>query len=177
VRWLAGLLAVALVALPVVTAPVPIVAGMGAAAGLLCLAGIVRLSIRFLTAGAAGAVIQYALVLWISSAPPDFLTVVVLGVVLGLLLDVVEFAARFQGVAVDRQVLQRQAREWLGWAAIGGSAGLVLAGAAGRVALGLPAWAYTSVAAFGALVAFGAVVRLLAGAHVRPLDAAAHDTE
>jgi hypothetical protein len=164
VRWLAGLLALALVALPVVTAPVPMVASLGAAAGLLCLAGIVRLSIRLLTAGAAGAVIQYALVLWVSSAPPDFFTALVLGVVLGLLLDVVEFAARFQGVAVDRRALQWQVRDWVESAAVSGAAGLVLAYGPGRVALGLPAWAYALAAGFGALAAFGGVVRVLVGA-------------
>jgi len=177
VRWLAGVLALALVGLPVVNAPVPVVAAMGAAAGLLCLAGIVRLSLRLLTAGAAGAVIQYALGLWISSAPPDFFTALVLGVVLGLLLDVVGLAARFHGVAVGRLVLQRQVRDWVGSAAIAGAAGLVLAIGSGRVALGLPAWAYALAGGIGALAAFGGAVRVLVGAHARPQEGAAHATE
>lgn len=166
-RPLAGVLALALVALPVMAVPVPVVAGLGTAAGLLCLAGIVWRSLRLVTAGAAGAVIQYALGLWLSSAPPDLFTAVALGVVLALLLEVIEFAARVHGMAVDRLVLQRQVRDWVGSAAISGAAGLALAVGAARVTLGLPAWACAGAAGLSAFAAFGGIVRVLLGAHGR----------
>jgi hypothetical protein len=118
------------------------------------------------TAGAGLGVIQYTLALWLRSAPPDFLTALALGIVLSLLLDVSDLAARFRGAALDAAVVRGQVRHWIGSAALAAAAGLALVVAVGRVTVALPSWAYPAAAGIGVLVAFAgamwAVIRATA---------------
>ena len=86
---------------------------------------------------------------------------VALGVVLSLLFQVVGFAARFRGAAVDSHVLPGQVRYWVGSGLGAAVVGILLSISAGGIALRLPLPAYPAAVALGALAAFLAVVRAL----------------
>ena len=163
-RLLAGLLVLPLVGLPLLAEASWLTGTIGAAAGVLCVGGIVGWSFRLLRAGAALSLIEYAVALWVSAVPPDILAAVAFGVVLMLLLDVVGFDARFRGAALHPGVLRGQIRYWLGSGATAAGAGFLLALATGRIAVQLPAWAYPAAAALGALGACAGLAGLLKNA-------------
>lgn len=161
IRALAGLLALVLVGFPLLIAPSELTGALGVIAGALCAAGIGALSIPLLAAGAALSLVGYALVLWPSAGPPDPLGAVVLGVVLSLLFQVVGFAARFRGAAVDSHVLPSQVRYWVSSGVGAAVVGILLSISAGGIALRLPLPAYPAAVALGALAAFLGAVRVL----------------
>jgi hypothetical protein len=116
---------VILVGLPLVVLPSPVVAIAAVPAAILCAAGVGTLARPVVTAGAVFAVIEYALAVWRAGTSPDFVIAIAFGVVLLLMLEVIDFAARLDGVAVGTAVIASQARSWIARAA--GSAGVSLA--------------------------------------------------
>ncbi len=165
IRYLGGILVMALLGVPLLRAPSGLVGAVGALAGLFCIGGVVMLSIPLLTFGASLALTEYTLALWLAGSPPDLLGAIGLGVTLWLLFEVTGFAQRIQGVAVAPGVLRRQARSWIGT----GIALIVLGGmvaiATSAVRLRLPPSACPVVVALGAVSAFLGVARaLLCGA-------------
>jgi hypothetical protein len=160
-RALAGLLALVLVGFPLLIAPSELTGALGVIAGMLCAAGIGALSIPLLAAGAALSLVGYALALWPSAGSPDPLGAVVLGVVLSLLFQVVGFAARFPGAAVDSHVLPGQVRYWVASGVGAAAVGILLSISARGIALRLPLPAYPAAVAFGAVAVFLGVIRLL----------------
>lgn len=162
IRALAGILALVLVGFPLLIAPSELTGSVGVIAGILCAGGIGALSIPLLTAGAALSLVGYALALWSTAGSPDPLAAVAVGVVLSLLLQVVGFAARFRGVAMDSHVVPGQVRYWVGGAVGAALVGILLAISAGGIALRLPLPAYPVAVALGALIAFLGVVRGMA---------------
>ncbi len=161
IRTLAGLLVLVLVGIPLLAAPSTLVGAFGLAAAALCAGGIFRLSIPLLTAGASLILIEYALALWMSAGSPDLVGAVGVGVTLALLFQIVGFAARFRGVAVDARVLWAQTRSWVGTGAASAAVAILLAVGAGSIALRLPLPAYPAAAGLGALAAFLGAVRAL----------------
>jgi len=161
IRALAGLLVIVLVGIPLLTAPSTLVGALGLAAAALCAGGIFRLSIPLLTAGASVSLIEYALVLWMPEGSPDFVGAIGIGVTLALLFQIVGFAARFEGAAIDVRALWAQARFWTGIGAASAAAAFLLAVGARSVALRLPLPAYPAVAGLGALAVFLGAVRAL----------------
>jgi hypothetical protein len=167
---LAGLLALVLAGLPLLIAPSALTGALGVITGALCAGGIGALSIPLLAAGAALSVVGYALALWSSAGSPDSLRAVAFGVVLSLLFQVVGFAARFRGAAVDSHVLPGQVRYWVGSGVAAAVVGILLSISAGGIALRLPLPAYPAAVALGALAAFLGAVRVLVDApHRRQL--------
>jgi hypothetical protein len=161
IRALAGLLVIVLVGIPLLTAPSTLVGGLGLAAVVLCAGGILRLSIPLLTAGASLSLIEYAVALWVSAGSPDFVGAIGIGVTLALLVQIVGFAARFEGAVVDVRALWAQARSWAGTGAASAAAVFLLAVGAGSIALRLPLPAYPAAAGLGALAVFLGAVRAL----------------
>lgn len=161
IRALAGLLALALVGFPILIAPSELTGTLGVIAGALCAAGIGALSIPLLAAGAGLSLVGYALALWPSAGSLHPLGAVVLGVVLSLLLQVVGFATRFRGAAVDSHVLPGQVRYWVSSGVGAAVVGILLSISAGGIALRLPLPAYPAAVALGALAVFLGVIRLL----------------
>jgi hypothetical protein len=159
IRHVAGLLALLAVGLPLLTAPSWPMAGAAGAAGALCAAGIARFSIPLLTAGISLSLAHYTVALWLSSEPPGFVVAVALGVTLTMLFEVVGFAARFRGAAVDARALREQARSWVVTASAAAAVGLLLAMGASAFTLRLSPPASAALAAVGGLGAFWGVVR------------------
>jgi hypothetical protein len=172
IRYLGGLLVVVLVGIPLLRAPSELVGALGAIAGMLCAGGLITLSIPLLTAGASVALAEYALALvWIASAPLDFVGAIGLGVALWLLFEVTAFAQRVRGVAVAPEVFREQARSWIATGvAIALLSGVVTI-ATSVVGLRLPASVYPAAVALGALGVFVGVVRALLRASSRPAPA------
>jgi hypothetical protein len=160
---LAGLLVLILVGFPVLIAPSELTGALAFIAAALCAAGIGALSIPMLAAGATVSLVGYALALLSSAGSPDPLGAVALGVVLSLLFQIVGFAARFRGAAVDSQVLPGQVRYWVGSGVAAAVVGILLSISAGGIALRLPLPAYPAAVALGALAAFLGAVRALLG--------------
>ncbi|MFI5341353.1 MAG: hypothetical protein ACHQ7N_16130 [Candidatus Methylomirabilales bacterium] len=157
-RALAGLLALVIVGFPILVAPSKLTGALAVIAGTLCSAGIAALSIPLLATGAGLSLVGYALALWPTAGSPDPLGALVLGVALSLLFQVVGFAARFRGAAVDSHVFPGQVRYWVSSGVGAAVAGILLSMGAGGIALRLPLPAYPAAVALGALAAFlGAV--------------------
>ena len=169
---LAGLLALILVGFPLLIAPSELTGMVAFIAAALCAAGIGTLSIPLVAGGAAVSLVGYALALWSSAGSPDPLGAVALGVVLSLLFQVVGFAARFRGAAMDIHVLPGQVRYWVGSGAGAAMVGALLAISAGGIGLRLPRPAYPAAVVLGALAAFIGVVRSLTHAPDRVWPAA-----
>lgn len=161
IRYLAGVLVLALTGIPLLTGPSGVIAALGVSAAALCAAGILRPSVPLLTAGASLSLAEYALALWLSAGPLDVAGAVGFGVILATLFQVVEFAARFRGATVDPRVLRGQIRYWTGTGLLGAGAAMLMAIGAGGVPLRLPPAAYPVAGALGALAVFVGVVRAL----------------
>jgi len=161
IRALAGLLALVIVGFPILIAPSELTGALAVIAGTLCVAGIAALSIPLLATGAGVSLVGYALALWPLGGSLRPLGALVLGVALSLLFQVVGFAARFRGAAVDSHALPGQVRYWVSSGAGAAVVGILLSMGAGGIALRLPLPAYPVAVALGALAAFLGAVRAL----------------
>jgi hypothetical protein len=161
IRALAGILALVLVGFPLLIAPSELTGSVGMIAGALCAGGIGALSLPLLAAGAGVSLVGYTLALWPSGEPPHPLGAVALGVVLSLLFQVVGFAARFRGTAVDPHVLPGQVRYWVASGIGAAAVEILLSIAAGGIAPRLALPAYPAAVPLGALAAFLGAVRAL----------------
>ena len=140
---------------PVLLRPNSAVAGIGAAAAMLCLAGVFLHWRPLVTAGASVAVMLYALTL--VGARSSLWSAVVLGVSLALVLDVFEFARRFHGAVVTRPALYRQVRHWIATASLGVVTTAALASVATLVTVSGPPALFPILAAVGALAALAGI--------------------
>jgi hypothetical protein len=176
-HYVAAVLGLVLVGLPLVVTPSWVIVAPAAVAALLIAVGIVVLSTPLVTAGIAVGLVEYTLALWIGARPLDPLTAVALGAALVLLLQVVDFARRFRGATVDAAVATSQARYWLGTGILGVVVALVVTGLATGLAPALPPAAYPALAAAGALIAVIGVARVIGEAdavEVMPAPLAGH---
>ena len=140
---------------PVLLRPSSAVAGIGAAAALLCMAGVFLRWRPLVTAGASVAVMLYALTL--VGTRSSLWSAIVLGVSLALVLDVFEFARRFHGAVVTRPALYRQARHWIATTALGVVTTAALASVATLVKVSGPPALFPVLAAVGALAALAGI--------------------
>ena len=164
IRLAACGLVAALVGAPLAILPSPFVVWLALPALVLGVAGVVTLSMPFVTASAAVALIEYALALLIARAPVDLAAGVGFGTALFLLLEVVHFAGRVHGASLGPSVLASQLRAWLLTAALGGLAAVVLtaAGAALQlVSAGASLPAVVIAGALGALAVSGGLILLV----------------
>jgi hypothetical protein len=160
-RALAGILALVLVGYPLWIAPSELTGFVGVIAVALCAGGIGALSLPLLAAGAGVTLVGYTLALWPSGEPPHPLSAVALGVVLSLLVQVVGFAARLRGAAVDPHVLPGQVRCWVASGIGAAAVGILLSITADDLALRLALPAYPAAVPLGTLAAFLGTVRVL----------------
>jgi len=112
-RHLAAILGFVLVSLPLVVTPSWVVVLPAAVAALLMAAGIAALSVRLVAAGVWASLIEYALALAIGTRSLHRLGAMTMGVALMLILEVVDFARRFRGAAVNAAMIANQIRYWV----------------------------------------------------------------
>jgi hypothetical protein len=140
---------------PVLMRPSSAVGGIGAAAAVLCLAGVFLRWRPLVTAGASLAVMLYALTL--VGARSSLWSAIVLGVSLALVLDVFEFVRRVHGAVVTRPALGRQTRHWVTTAILGVVTTAALASVATLVKVSGPPVLFPILAAVGALAAIAGI--------------------
>jgi hypothetical protein len=161
-RGLAVVLASALFALPLLSAPLPLISVIGLVAAALALVGIVAGWRWAVTAAACAYLVEYALALSVSAAPVDFVRAAGFGLALLLLLHTVDFARRVGSTAVERPVRIAHLRRWL---TVGGGTlaatvfVLAMTGLVGTVLPLAAAPVAAALGAFGALLALAAMVR------------------
>lgn len=154
---------------PVWTAATGPVLAIEAVACLLCGAGIIIGATTPVTAGAMLGIVGYTLALCLQTdGHVDVVGATVFGFALLFLLDLSEFARRFRGADVAREVLRAQAIYWLGRAAI--TAGAVMALTLGGFVLSVwvPGAGRAIVAGIGAVLALAGALH--AGIVRRPGD-------
>lgn len=113
-------LAAVMIGTPLSVALTGTTAALGVLAGVLALLGVSTRSAAGITAAVACGLLQELVALVQAGKPPALWLALLLGLVVYLLLDVGAFAARFQGVAVERRVWRMQAMYWGGIAVLGG---------------------------------------------------------
>lgn len=170
-RRLAALLVLALVGYPLAILPSKAVAVIASAALALCVLGIAARFTPVLTAGVALALGEYTLALSLSAGPPRLAGAVGVAVVVALLLEVSDFDRRFRHVAIGRFVIASQLRYWAVFGALGGTAALVLVGAASALNSVVRLPYAPLLAAAGALAALGAAAVVLRRACGTGVDA------
>jgi hypothetical protein len=136
---------------PVLMRPSSAFACIGAAAAVLCMAGVFLRWRPLVTAGASLALMLYALALF--RARSSLVSAIVLGVSLALVLDVSEFARRFHGAVVTGPAWYRQARHWVATAVLGVVTTAALASVATLVKVSGPPTLFPILAAVGVLAA------------------------
>lgn len=150
----------AMAAVPVWLLPVPgnaIVAGAGAAVAAV---GALARARPVAAIGVGILLVDYAVTLWVSQAPPDPLGAAVVGVALVLALDTADFHRRFHRAAVPGPALRAQAVRWT----LGVAAGLMASTALSVLALvglRLPSGIAPLLAAAGAIGAVAAAAAAL----------------
>jgi hypothetical protein len=149
---------------PVLMRPSSTVAAIGAGAAVLCLAGVFLRWRPLVTAGAALALMLYALTL--VGARPSLWSAIFLGVSLALVLDVSEFVRRFHGAGVTRPALGRQARHWVATATLGVVTTAALASVATLVKVSGPPALFPVLAAVGALAALAGIAGAVGSARL-----------
>jgi hypothetical protein len=160
-RHVAALLGMIVVGLPFVIMPSRIILAPGAVAALLIAAGIIWLSASLIRAGLAAGLAEYTLALWLTAGPLDPLIALVLGVVMVVLIQVVDFARRFRGAAIAPAVVRAQIRYCLRVGPLGAVLGLVVAGLASGVTPALRSAAYAVLAVAGLVVTLLSLTRLI----------------
>jgi hypothetical protein len=172
-RLAAAVLVAVLVAFPVSVMPAPPVTWLAVVALAVGGAGVVALSVPLVTAGAALALVAYALALVIARPEADSAAAIVFSALLVVLLALVHFAGRVEGAALGPAVVVSQLRQWLVVVTLGVVAAAVLA--AGAAALG-PVLAGAGLplvvvaVALGALLAAAGVVALVQYRDAGPPD-------
>jgi hypothetical protein len=151
------------VALPLTVLPSAYLGWLAVPAFLVGGAGAVARVPPLTTAGAALALIEYAVALLIARPAPDLVTATAFGTALVLLLTLVHFADRVRGAAVSPAAVRSAVRQWLMIAAFGGLAAVALtvAGMGLRVLLPDTALPVIVAAAFGALMTVAGVIALV----------------
>ena len=150
-RRAAAILSVILVGAPIAIAPSTAVAGLGAAALVLCGLGIL-IAPPALVGGIVLALGEYTLALALAGGPPRLAGAALLGVVLLLLLETADFGRRAHRATIGPGLVAAQMRAWATAAALTGigalaaSAGASVASATVR----LP-WA-PAIAAIGVAI-------------------------
>jgi energy-converting hydrogenase Eha subunit G len=162
-RLVALSLVAIVVMLPMTVLPSPHLGWLAVPAFLVGGTGAVALLVPLATAGAAIALIEYAVALLIERPAPDLVIATAFGTALVLLLTLVHFAHRVHGAAVGPSVIRSEIRRWLMIVAIGGLATLALtiAGTALRFLLPDVALPVILIAALGALVTVAGVIALV----------------
>jgi hypothetical protein len=166
--WLtAPILLMAMV--PVWTAPTAPVLAIELLACLLCGAGVIIGATTPVTAGAALGIIGYAVALSLQSADRvDVIGATVFGFALLFLLDLSEFARRFRGADIAKEVLRAQTAHWLGRVAITAAAVMVLTLGGFVLSLLVPGGGRAVVAGIGTVLALAGALH--AGIVRRPGD-------
>ena len=166
-RLLATLGAFALCLVPLATLPVrPVAAGAGAAL-LLSLAGVVTLRRWPATAGACLAVANYALALWLASAPLGVLPAMGFGLALLLLLQPLEIA-RCRRRATDVGVTRSQLAGWVVFGLVAPGVVMLALGLSQVIAGSVPLLAAPLLAAAGALGVLLGLASALTRSSARP---------
>ena len=162
------LAAVALMAMlvgwPLAVWPSPVLVGLAVPGLVVGGAGVIARSVPLATAGAALALIEYALALVIAQPRPDPVTGIAFGAGLVLLLASVHFTGRAHGAALGPSVIRSQVRHWLAIVALGavGATLLTVGGEALGLALrGAALPVVVAAAALGALATVAGVVGLV----------------
>ena len=158
IRATAGLLALFAIGYPLGMMPGVAMALLSVLAGTLFAAGIIGRFPSLVTLGAGVAMLGYALALLPASGSLDLVGALAFGVALSLLVQTVDFEARFRGAFVERQTVRVHVRKWIENGAAAVVLGLLLAVIGGGGIIGLPPQAHPVMAALGALLAFLGVV-------------------
>ena len=114
-----------------------------------------------MAAGVWASLIEYALALAIGTRSLHRLGAMTMGVALMLILEVVDFARRFRGAAVNAAMIANQIRYWVRVSILGAGAGLLVSSLAIGFTPAVSAAAYLGLAAAGALAAFVAIASLV----------------
>lgn len=156
----AGLMLV-LVGVPLVVLPSGFLTVLAGPAAALGAAGIVAHSVPLVTAAATIAMIEYVAALSVAGGPPDFVTAMIFGTALFLVIELVDFMRRTHGAAIGPSVTATMIRYWLGIAGLGAGLVVVLIAGAASLRLAVPIAFHPAAAAVGALGAFIAGVGVL----------------
>jgi hypothetical protein len=153
-RYLPLLAILLVVGLPVSAKPTWAIGVIAIAAGLVCLAGLLRRSLGTMLTGCVLVVIDLALELSWSAESLSVYTSVAFGLALLLLLESTHFANRFAGAEVDPSVWGSQMAWWIARAATCFGAAVVLVVIGSALAAVVPLSGRPLIAAAGALAAF-----------------------
>jgi hypothetical protein len=166
--WLtAPILLMAMV--PVWTAPTLPVLAIEIVACLLCGAGVIIGATTPVTAGATLGVIGYTVALCLQTGSGvDVVGATVFGFALLFLLDLSEFARRFRGADIAKEVLRAQTVYWLGRAAMIAAAIMALTLGGFMLSVLVPGAGRAIVAGIGAVLALAGALH--AGIVRRPGD-------
>jgi hypothetical protein len=170
-RLAAAVLLVVLVAFPVAVLPAAPVTWLAVVALAVAGGGIAVLSVPVTTAGAALALITYALALVIAQAPVDPVAAIGVGVDAVVLLTLVQFAGHAQGALLGPAVLAGRLRQWLAAAGLGAAVAGALVTVATLLELvlrGVTLPVVAAAAALGALLAMAGLVALMTAAPAPP---------
>ena len=160
-RAVAGLCALLAVGVPLVASPTQFVATVAAAIALLCAVGVLLPSASIVTAGASLALVEYTLVIWRSGRPPSFFAAIGFGVLLLLLVQITDFAARFGEASSASPVVRSQVRYWCRLGGAGAVIAMLVLVLATTLAVLVRLPLAPLVAGAAALVAFAGVVGAL----------------
>jgi hypothetical protein len=147
-------------AVPIWTAPSLLTTAIEAVACLICVLGILRSRTGPVTAGCVMATIGYTLALWVTGPGVDVVGGAIFGLALLFLLDLHEFARRFRGADVAREVLRSQTAYWLGRIVVVAGAVLVLTAGGFLLSLAVPGAGRAVLAALGAALAFAGALNV-----------------
>lgn len=164
IRLAAGLSALVLFSVPLLTATMPAVAVAGLMGLLLAAVGIAGLWRWPVTAAACVFLIDYAAALWVTGASLSVVGAAGFGFSLLLLLQSVELGRRLRHATVEASVLRSQIVRGVGFGAATLGATLLVMGLAGAVAASVPFAAAPFVATAGALGVVLAVAAAVTGA-------------
>ena len=154
---------------PVWTAPIAPVLAIEVVAGLLCGAGVVIGATTPVIAGATLGIIGYTVALCLQgSSHVDVVGATLFGVALLFLLDLSEFARRFRGADIAKEVLRAQTLYWLGRVAMIAAAIMALTLGGFLLSVLVPGAGRAVVAGIGAVLALAGA--LYAGIVRRPGD-------
>jgi hypothetical protein len=157
---------------PVWTAPMAPVLAIEVVACLLCGAGVIVGATTPVTVGAVLGLIGYAVAVCVQSdGRVDVVGATVFGLALLFLLDLSEFARRFRGADIAKEVLRAQTVYWLGRVAIIAAAVMALTLGGFVLSLLVPGGGRAVVAGIGAVLALAGALH--AGIVRRPGEASA----
>jgi hypothetical protein len=157
-RCVSALATVFIVVLPLSIKPTWAVGVIAIAAGLFCVAGLLRRSLGATLTGCVLATVDLALALWWSAASMSVIAAVAFGLALLLLLDTTHFVNRFAGAEIDPSAWRAQVAWWIARAAICFGAAVLLVVIASALTLLMPASGRPIIGAAGAFAAVAAAL-------------------